>query len=215
MKLAIALLLLSSCTHSSKATKEPQVLVDLFLTTPPPASGAPACPEFIELTEPITDADAFVAQMAACKGRPVVIEINSPGGSIFEALRMQKAIERHDMPVLCVVDGMAASAAFVTLQSCDMRLMTDRSVLMAHAASVRGVGGQSQELDNAARALNAIDRGMALHCAKRLDMSPDDYAKRTTGGLEWWLGLEDALKFKAVDFEVRDVVEAIKLSRGP
>lgn len=178
---------------------------------------APAeCVDLIKLDGPIDALSAmlFVVEMGACHGKPVVVEINSPGGSVFAALEMQKAIERHGAPVVCVVDGMAASAAFVTLQSCHIRAMTSRSVLMAHHASLSGVGGQSHELDNAAEILRKLDAAIVRFCAKRMGMSTVEFESHVAGGKEWWFSTEDALVHRAVDFEM-DVQEALELIRQP
>jgi ATP-dependent protease ClpP protease subunit len=65
----------------------------------------------------------------------VLFEINSPGGSVA-GFRIAKALEDSEVPVVCVVDGLAASMAFYILQSCDTRLMTGHSLLMAHEPSM-------------------------------------------------------------------------------
>lgn len=156
-------------------------------------------------------ADLLVSKIKACKGKRIVLEINSPGGSVFAALEIQKAIERHDRPVFCVVDGLAASAAFVTLQSCTSRYATDRAVLMAHAPSLT-TEGQQTEIENSAEALRVINWGMVEHCAKRMGMAHDDFERRVTGGREWYLSQADALQFKAIDGPAESVAEILKLA---
>lgn len=187
-----------------------QSLRSLLFGEPPPAS----CPEnrTIPMLGPIDDesADVFVRTLGACKGKRVVVEINSPGGSLFAAMEMQKAIERHDSAVFCVVDGMAASAAFVTLQSCTSRYATARSLLMAHHASLT-CQGQEQEMKNCGEALRAIDEGLSAHCAKRMEMSRGDFESHVSGGREWYMSLFDGLKFKALDGEAESVAEIQKM----
>lgn len=156
-------------------------------------------------------AEKLADEIGRCKGQPVTIEINSPGGQVFAGIAIQKTIERHDAPVVCVVDGMAASAAFVALQACDYRVMTPRSILMAHQAATQA-GGQSEDLGNARDVLAAIDRSMALFCSKRMGIAVEDFERRIAGGREWWFSLTDALHFGAVDREVDSVKEAAAIS---
>lgn len=221
MKRLLALaVILSSCATTgmpmtltdaeySRPAKNQNLLKFLF-GEPPPA----ACPEnlTIPLLGPIDSdsADVFVRTLEACKGKRVVVEINSPGGSLFAAMEMQKAIERHSAAVFCVVDGMAASAAFVTLQSCTSRYATARSLLMAHHASLT-CQGQEQEMKNCGEALRAIDEGLSAHCAKRMEMSREDFESHVSNGREWYMSLFDGLKFKALDGEAASVAEIQKM----
>ena len=187
------------------------LLATACAAVPKPEAMAPGeCVDLIHLEGSIDDASQFKADLEACHGRPVVVEINSPGGSVFDALEMQKAIERHGAPVICVVDGMAASAAFVTLQSCTTRAMTNRSILMAHHASLGGVSGQSQDMENARAVLVAIDKALVAFCAKRMGMPLADFEARVSGGKEWWMAFDDALSSRAIDFEMT-VAEALDL----
>lgn len=200
-----AFLFATSCASTSNS------LDSLFQEKPKPV--VTECALVIPLTSAIDrdSAELFIAQLEACKGTPVVVEINSPGGSVFAALEIQKAIERHGAPVLCAVDGMAASAAFVTLQSCHVRAMTPRSVLMAHHASLGRVEGQREAMENGAAMLKAIDEAMVQHCARRMGLPASFLEARISGGKEWWFTLEEAKLYKAVDFDVADIHEAIML----
>lgn len=220
MKHLLAVVLISSCatTSSPMAISErdyakpvrQQSLRDLLFGAPPPA----VCPKnvTIQLFGPIDSDSAgdFVRTMEACKGKRVVVEIDSPGGSVFAAQDIQKAIERHDSAVMCVVDGLAASAAFVTLQSCTSRYATSRSLLMAHHASLT-CQGQEQEMKNCGEALRAIDEGMTAHCARRMEMSREDFESHVSHGREWYMSVFDALKYKAVDGEAVNVAEIQKM----
>lgn len=208
-KLAPLLLLLASCATATAPLSNTGSLVEAVT-----GETENACPEWLKLEGEIDNdaAQALAAGFKACEGQAVVLEINSPGGNIFAALEIQKAIERHDKPVVCLVDGMAASAAFVTLQSCDIRMMTDRSILMAHQAAIPRAGGQQDALANATAALRAIDRAIALHCAKRMGLTVEAFEAHVSGGREWWMALEEAEAAHAVDFEAASLTEALKVA---
>jgi ATP-dependent protease ClpP protease subunit len=157
----------------------------------------------------------FEAELAQCRDRIAVVEIDSVGGSVSAAVDFQKAIERHPHPVYCVVDGIAASAAFDILQSCDKRFMTVRSFLMQHNAATPRTSGNEIEIRNTAEALRVIDEGRAVRCARRMKMPLDAYKEHIAGGREWWFSLADALNFGAVDYEVSDVRAVLLLSLNP
>ena len=87
----------------------------------------------------------------------VVLRINSPGGSVLAGFDLARYLEETGIQVVCVVDGEAASMAFYILQSCDVRLMTSRSMLMAHEPSASGFfGGNPKDWQAMADAMKAL-----------------------------------------------------------
>jgi ATP-dependent protease ClpP protease subunit len=140
----------------------------------------------------------------------VLVEINSPGGSVDDGFRIAKRIENAKVPVFCVVDGLAASMAFFILQSCDFRYMTDRSVLMAHepstAALLRGQQDDWRTIGkNLADSLKAFSQAMARHITKRLNISYEQFLNLISHGKELWLDKEGSLEIGAVDGAVQSV----------
>lgn len=134
----------------------------------------------------------------------VVLEINSPGGDVEWGFRLAKAIERTPQPVICVVDGMAASMAFYILQSCTTRVMTERSVLMAHEPwSAAIVMGQEKDWEkvatNTVATLKALGRAICRHMARRMNISYDGFLAMVADGREWWMDMTEASKYGAVD----------------
>lgn len=132
----------------------------------------------------------------------VLLEINSSGGDVGAGVRIGKAIEESPVKVVCLVDGEADSMAFWMLQSCDIRGMTKRSVLMAHqpAFTAMFIQGQENIWRNKAEALRVMNRVMAEHCSRKMTVSAATFEAKITGGLEWWFHWQDALDYHAVDF---------------
>lgn len=146
----------------------------------------------------------------------IVLEINSSGGSIGVGFLLSKAIENSRVPVKCVVDGPvgAASMAFYILQSCDVRVMTKRSTLMAHQAAIQTeMGGQQTAWDNVTRILRAIDHAMVEHMAVRMGMDVAAFEAKIEGGKEWWMNWEEASAVHAIDFATDSVKEALAAFR--
>lgn len=211
IRFPILFVFISSCVAATHpVSKTPSLVEALFGETPPMS-----CPEngLLKLEGVIDESSsvAFIAQLHLCQGRRVVVEINSPGGSVFAALEIQKVIERHGKPVTCVVDGLAASAAFVTLQSCTTRYATDRSILMAHHASTT-VQGQEQDMKNGLARLRAVDLAMAARCAHRMGLTSAEFESHVSDGREWWLSQEDALATHALDGAAVSVDEVVRLA---
>jgi ATP-dependent protease ClpP protease subunit len=146
----------------------------------------------------------------------IVIEWNSPGGEVDSGFLLGKAIEESTVPVVCVVDGQADSMAFWLLQSCPVRLMTKRSYLMIHEASV-GAGGKIEDIENARDLLSVLNRGMAEHIAGRMCVPVDEIVARVHGR-DWWMGWQEALQVGAIDGvvpSVRSVLQAYQFGQEP
>lgn len=139
----------------------------------------------------------------------VVIEWNTPGGSVFDGFLLAKTIEESSIPVICVVDMEAASMGAFLLQSCHVRIMTKRSNIMIHEAAVStgSFGGHEVSWRNIADRLKAINKSLVEHMAKRMLITPEAMADKIRGGAQWWLDWEEAVKFGAVDLVVDSVVE--------
>ncbi len=155
----------------------------------------------------------FLRQANARHVQAVVLEINSIGGSVDEGFLLAKAIESSSAPVLCVVDGQALSMAFYILQSCATRLMTFRSVLMAHEVRLEGVATVETEtvIQNNLGEVRAFSRAYAEQVSRRMGMTYPDYNRHVVHGRDWYLHHEQALKVHAVDGTVSSVTEALAL----
>lgn len=139
-----------------------------------------------------------------------VLEINSPGGSVWDGFELARAIENSTTPVSCVVDGEAVSMGFYILQSCETRYTTRRSSLMAHEPSLSGrFGGNPNDWQAMADHLKAVAYGIAEHCNHRLTTSMKDYLARVDGGRQWWFTWRDAVRYGAVDGVVDSVKQVI------
>jgi ATP-dependent Clp endopeptidase proteolytic subunit ClpP len=140
---------------------------------------------------------AFLAQFALVQSNTVVIHLDTPGGSVFAGFRMGRAIDESKKEVICVVDGMAASMGLFLLQSCDVRVMTTRSLLMGHepATVVRGKPDAIQQDLNLLKKLNFA---MAAHISRRTKLSLQEYLEATKNN-DFWMHAGDALALGFVD----------------
>jgi len=189
------------------------------LATPDTTATSPIA--FIPLIGDIDDMSAMIVidSIAASQGsKMILIEINSPGGSVSAGFAISKAIEASNVSVACLVDGSADSMAMYVLQSCDIRMMTKRSVLMIHQPSV-GIekGGRINDFGNAVRALTALNHAMIEHIAARMNIPAQVIVDAIDGNKEMWMYWETAIHFDAVDIvwkTQREALAALRKSVG-
>jgi len=134
----------------------------------------------------------------------LLVVIDSPGGDVFAGLRIVRSLRGTSLPVVCVVDGMAASMAAVVLEGgCSVRAMTRQSLILFHgvAGSARG---KIKDIKSALSIMQAIEESISNLVASRLHMSVKEYMSRIDG-LDWWLGSLSAPEVHAVDGVVDDV----------
>jgi ATP-dependent protease ClpP protease subunit len=140
--------------------------------------------------------------------KEVVLRIDSLGGSVSAGEAFSRLIERVPMNVICVVDGQAASMAFYILQSCDVRVMTTRSMLLIHEPSMAGVSGNQHELRRAAEYLEILADRMATHESSRLFISKEELVKKIHDR-DWTLLPTEAMEIGAID----QVIEAPRVEK--
>lgn len=160
----------------------------------------------------VNQAIQYLEQANAEGAKTIVMLLNTPGGSVLDGWRLARAMEDSPAPVVCVVDGWAASMGFYLLQSCDVRLMTKRSMLMAHEPSIRGGGGNEHDYREMAVLLEKMNRALAEHAAARMQMTVAQFMARIQN-TDWWMNWDEALAVGAVDGVTerpRDVVEALR-----
>ena len=139
---------------------------------------------------------------AEAKEPSIVVDIDSPGGSVGTMLRIMgqmKAARAGGMKIHCRVDGMAASAAAVIFEtSCDVREMTSDSALLFHEPSISEAGGKEGDLRRTADSLADTNKRMAILVAPRLHMTAAQYMA-WIADRDRWLSADEALAMGASD----------------
>ena len=126
------------------------------------------------------------------KDEDVELHINSPGGSVFEAIAMRTAIMAHKRITL-VVDAIAASAAAI-ISLCGKPLkMADYSRLMLHSASSYASGNKKQMQEETAM-LESIDNDLASMIADKFGKEKDEILATYFDGSDHWLDRDECIK---------------------
>lgn len=95
----------------------------------------------------------------------ILVSINSPGGSVFDAFAIYNALIRHDLPVTTRVDGVAASAASLIFMAGEDRVMPENAMIMIHNAAAFAVG-TADDLRNVAEMLDKARNGIVAAYAR-------------------------------------------------
>ena len=137
----------------------------------------------------------FTAKRAAAAlrsigNRAVKVEINSPGGDMFEGLAIYNLLREHPAEVEVRVLGLAASAASIIAMAGDRVSMGLGSFLMIHNAWGLVIGNRN-DMRAAADTFERFDAAMADIYAARTGADAVDMAALMDG--ETWLTAKDAI----------------------
>jgi ATP-dependent Clp protease, protease subunit len=121
------------------------------------------------------------SQLRAIGDKPVEVQINSPGGDMFEGIAIYNVLREHPQPITVKIMGMAASAASVIAMAGDTIEIGVASFLMIHNCWVIAAGNR-HDMQETADFLAPFDSAMA-----------DLYAQRSGGDraeIEKWMDAE-------------------------
>lgn len=121
-------------------------------------------------------AKKVVAQLRAIGSRPVEIQINSPGGDMFEGIAIFNVLREHPEPITVKVMGMAASAASIVAMAGDRIEIGAASFLMIHNCWVMAIGNR-HDMRETSEWLEPFDQAMVGLYAGRSGQKPEDVAK--------------------------------------
>jgi len=131
---------------------------------------------------------AALRQMGA---GPVTVNVNSPGGDMFEGLAIYNLLREHKGEVTVKVLGLAASAASIIAMAGDTVQVPRAGFLMIHNAWVLAIGNRN-DLRDIADTLEPFDRAMAdIYAARTGD---DVAAMQKLMDAETWIGGTDAVE---------------------
>ncbi|MFN3930832.1 MAG: head maturation protease, ClpP-related [Brevundimonas sp.] len=128
-------------------------------------------------------AKKVAAQLRAIGG-PVEIQLNSPGGDMFEGIAIYNVLREHPHPVTIKVMGVAASAASIIAMAGDHVEIGASSFLMIHNCWIMAVGNRNA-LREAAEWLEPFDAAMTSVYAQRTGLAADVITKMLDD--ETWL----------------------------
>lgn len=137
-----------------------------------------------------------ITRLSRQSKEPIVLIIDSPGGSVFSGEKVVSAIEAASSEVYTVCVGVCASMAAIIHQYGTKRLATDRSILMFHDAAGMAVGRVGEMLS----LLSMIKRKLEKtnhYIASRSKLTYEELV--SLGANNFWVDAEDAMSKGLVD----------------
>ncbi|MCQ6530756.1 head maturation protease, ClpP-related [Bacillus mycoides] len=98
--------------------------------------------------------------LKATSANVININLNSPGGDVFDGIAIYNQLKNHPAKVIIHVDGLAASAASIIAMAADELIMNTGSMLMIHEAST-WTWGTKLDIRKTLNALEGIDKSIA------------------------------------------------------
>jgi ATP-dependent Clp protease, protease subunit len=136
-------------------------------------------------------AKGFLAELGALpEDAPIDLRLNSPGGSVFDAVAIYNALIRHAGPVTVWIDGIAASAASYVAMAGDEIVMPENAFLMIHDPSGI-VMGTATDMRDMAGTLDKIAASMTRGYATKSGKSEAEIAALLSA--ETWFDASEAL----------------------
>jgi ATP-dependent Clp protease, protease subunit len=136
-------------------------------------------------------AKGFLAELGTLPDdAPIDLRLNSPGGSVFDAVAIYNALMRHAGTVTVWIDGIAASAASYVAMAGDEIIMPENAFLMIHDPSGI-VMGTAADMRDMAGALDKMAASMTRGYAAKSGKPEEEIA--TLMAAETWFDAKDAL----------------------
>lgn len=137
------------------------------------------------------NASDFAQDLDAITAPKIRVEINSPGGDVFDGIAIYNALRAHPAHITTRVDGLAASAASLIVQAGDHRVMLSSAQMMIHNAWGIVIGN-ADDHRGMADLLDQQDEVIAGIYASRSGGDKDEF--RTLMADETWLTDEQAVE---------------------
>ena len=138
---------------------------------------------------------------------PLLVEINSPGGNVWDGLSIYNQLRGRRAPVTTRVVGIAASIASIIALAGDKVEMADAALMMIHDPSGMA-SGTSEDMRKMADALDQHAEVLVGVYAKKTGRSPESI--RAAMKAETWFTTPEAVAFGLVDKPIKQLAMAAK-----
>lgn len=148
--------------------------------------------------------------------KPITLVIDSPGGSVYDGLRLYNAMKTSKSHIHTVVNGMAASMGAIILIAGDSREATPESRVLIHQVSA-GTGGKTYDMEQDLNHINTLqddlyeiiaeNTGLSMQDVRRISMSDVFYDAEESLRLGFIDKLTDTKPGRDIKAGSRDVPE--------
>lgn len=138
-----------------------------------------------------TSAAKIRAQLDANKKvKQITLNLNSPGGDVFDGIAIFNDLLNHPAKVVVRVNGLAASAASVIAMAGDKVIMAKNAFMMIHNVWAVVIGGKA-EMMHMADVIGQLDEALVRTYAERSGQS--QRSVRAAMEAETWMAADEAL----------------------
>lgn len=152
-------------------------------------------------------AEDFTRELAGIDAETIDVELNSPGGDVYDAIAIYNALAQHKATVNVTVTGLAASAASYIAQAGDTVRMMRNAEMMIHDARGLTIGNAS-DMREMADLLDRASDNIADIYAQKAGGDKDDFREMMKA--ETWFSADEA-----VDAGLADEVVDPKKKKEP
>lgn len=156
------------------------------------------------------------AALRSIGDKPVTVNINSPGGDVFEGIAIYNELVLHSKPVTVNIVGMAASAASFIAMAGDKINIASNAYIMIHEA-MSGIYGTADEQQQVADYTRKISDGIAEIYAERGNYDADKFRELMAVGalnLGTYFNAEEAIEAGLADAVFSGETEEAKPSEA-
>lgn len=146
----------------------------------------------------------FITNFRAIEGNDVILEINTPGGSIFDGLAMFNAMKNSGKNITVKVMGIAASMGSYLAMVGGKTIMPENTFMMVHSP-LTGMYGNAEDLREMADVLDKIGATLSNTYVARSGQTPEVIADLLSK--DTYLTAAECLELGLCD-EVTPAVEA-------
>ncbi|MGU3355133.1 head maturation protease, ClpP-related [Bacillus sp. M5A3_1b] len=146
--------------------------------------------------------------LKATSANVININLNSPGGDVFDGIAIYNQLKNHPAKIIINVDGLAASAASIIAMAADELIMNTGSMLMIHEAST-WTWGTKLDIRKTLNALEGIDKSIADIYMTRYQGERSEI--ETMIANETWFTANEAVEF-GLAHKVNEHVEEIAVA---
>lgn len=132
----------------------------------------------------------FVAELKDLDAEAIQLNVNSPGGDVFDGIAILNALRSHPAKITATVQGLAASAASFLIMGADEVVMARNSELMIHDAIGLVMGG-ADDMKAMAASLTRVSENIASIYADKA--GGDVKAWRKAMAAETWYSADEAV----------------------
>lgn len=140
----------------------------------------------------------------------ITFYVNSGGGDVMQGLALYNYLNRCNLDVTWVVDGIAASMMAMLMCNPKHKVKAAKYAKLMYHRVTGYVYGNSDEIRNAADMVDSFERDLISMMSARTCKETDDIKSSYFDGTDHWMSVEDAKSLRLVD-EIIDTESQIQV----